>query len=252
MLKELYERLMYLMTVPKCVCCGEKLSFYDRCLCPSCLSEYEAWKGRNCSVCTNLLPYCTCSNYYLKTHYVHKVIKVYRYKSINVDTPQNRVIYALKQSNRSDVFDFLAEELSESITNNLDLTDKEGYVITNVPRRPRAIRKFGYDHAKVLAKRVGKILGIEYRCLLVSRAKKAQKKLYKYDRRRNAKFRYKRKNEIDLSGKTVIIVDDIITTGASVGIAAAMIRALGTKKLIGASVGIAYKDMYDRGRKRIK
>ena len=42
----------------------------------------------------------------------------------------------------------------------------------------------------------------------------------------------------------MIIIDDIVTTGASLGAAAFNIYSLGPKRIYGASVAIAYKDTY--------
>ena len=52
------------------------------------------------------------------------------------------------------------------------------------------------------------------------------------------------KNPPKLVGKKVIIVDDIVTTGASMAHCATLIRALGTKNIVGAEISIAYKDEF--------
>ena len=76
--------------------------------------------------------------------------------------------------------------------------------------------------------------------MLISNAKIEQKTLDQSQRLKNADFRIVK--EIDLSGKEVIIVDDIITSGASIASAAALIRSLGCKNITAAVVAIAYKD----------
>ena len=42
----------------------------------------------------------------------------------------------------------------------------------------------------------------------------------------------------------MIIVDDIITTGASMGMAAVLLKAVGAGRIVAAAVSIAYKDPY--------
>lgn len=245
LIRELVDRFLFLVSVPKCVCCGKALDFEDRGLCKSCRENYEEHKTRNCSRCARTLKECSCSNFYLERHSIRKMAKVYRYTSADTKTPWNALIYSLKQDNRRDVFDFLSDELADSITKILSISgNEERFLITNVPRRAASIREYGYDHAAELARRISHKLNIEYSQLLVSRAKKAQKGMQGEERIRNAVFDYKRGKERSLKGVTVILVDDVVTTGASMGYCASLIRGMGTRKIVGATLSIAYKDSY--------
>ena len=242
-LKNFFDRVLFYLSVPKCVCCMERLDYEDTALCKYCMTIYNEHKKRNCSRCSKKLAYCSCSNYYLSSHGVKSAVKVFRYGNIEQAKPSNCLIYSLKKDNRSDVMSFLADELADAIRNNIDVSNGS-YVITNVPRRRRAIVKFGYDHAKSLAITVSKNLGVEYMDLLVSRSKKSQKSIMREERMRNANFDYKSRKEISLKGKSVILIDDIVTTGASMSVGAMLLKGMGAKRIISASLGIAYKDSY--------
>lgn len=252
-LSELYDKFLFLVSVPKCVKCGELLDFGERVFCTACLADYEDQKQRVCSRCSKKLGLCSCSNAYLEAHYVRRLIKVYRYNSKILELAGNRVIYSLKQDYRRDVFNFLAAELVSAIKASYDIEGKENdYIITNVPRRLASISKYGYDHGWELAKRVSKLLGIKCIRLLVSKAKRAQKEMLGEARMRNPDIHYARFDEGTVRGKKVILIDDVVTTGASMGISAAMIRGLGVKTILGAAISIAYKDSYARPLRRIK
>jgi len=238
--KTIRDRILYYLSVPKCVGCGTRLSINEGPLCNSCLKEYENVKERNCSVCAKRLENCTCSNKYLEAHYVRKLVKVYRYVHRD-DLPSNRLIYSLKRDNRKDVLDFLSDELAAALSNSVNNIDK--CVFVNVPRRRETALKYGIDHAQLLAKSLAKRFSATYYQPIISKTKKAQKKTVGSERIKNAEFKLK-KSAKSLSGKTVIIVDDIVTTGASMGACASLIRALGTKKILGAAVSVAYKDKY--------
>ncbi len=231
------------MSVPTCVCCKERLNYEDRCLCPSCYIKYIDHKQLNCSRCAKVLEECSCTATYLNNHYVKRLAKVFRYKPSKDDLPSNFLIYSLKQDNRRDVFELLTEELVSAIRRMIDTSGKEdGFIVTNVPRRRAAISEFGYDHAEELAKRVGKALGIEYIKTLTSKAKQPQKATRGIERLENLRFGYATNRK--LSGKNIILVDDIVTTGASMGQCATMLRAMGAKRIYGACVAVAFKDMY--------
>ena len=157
------------------------------------------------------------------------------------ELPSNNLIYSLKRDNRNDVLEFLTDELAAAISNSIDSLDN--CVFINVPRRRREVAKYGIDHAKLLAKSLAKRFSAEYYQPLISKSKQAQKKTTGPERIKNAQFAIKRTAK-DLSGKTVIIVDDIVTTGASMGTCATLVRGLSPKKIIGATISIAFKDRY--------
>ena len=235
------ENLLFYITVPKCASCGERLERRDEALCSKCVAEYQNELERNCSLCAKPLGECSCSNEYLDAHYVHKLVKVFRYKR-DAESPSSRMIYSLKRDNRRDVLDFLSEQLAQSISRSVKNPGE--YIFTSVPRRRSAIVKYGIDHAELLAKRTSAKLGAKYKKLLISRAKTEQKKSKNREERlKNADFRLK-KESMDLTGESLILIDDIVTTGASMSAASMNLKAVGAKKIIGASLAIAYKDDY--------
>ena len=236
-----FEKLLFYLSVPKCAFCGEILSIEDMGLCKACKVKYDDAKKKNCSVCSNPLPKCRCTNKYLESHFIHKHVKVFRYRS-GEETPENSLIYKLKRDNRRDIVKFLSEELSDAIKNSVKIDGN--VIITSVPRRKSAKIKYGIDHAEMLGVSVAKILGCSYLKTLKSKAKRAQKKAESPEKRiENANFSTVN-DSLDLTGKTVILVDDIVTTGASMGACAFHLKSIGAKKIISASVATAYKDTY--------
>lgn len=231
-------RLLFLVSVPKCACCGAILREEDGPLCPDCMKEYENVRMINCSACSRVLSRCTCTNRLLDRSYVRKLIKVYRYKPSARLLPSNELIYRLKRNNRRDVVEFLADELAGAIRSGIpDLT---GYMLTSVPRRAKSVVQYGYDHARELARAVARRLSLSYASLLRSGAKKAQKKLSAGERIENAAC-FPRLGA-RLRAKKVILIDDIVTSGASMAAAATALHRLGAQKIVGAAIAIAYKE----------
>lgn len=236
---KLFDKLLFLVSVPKCVGCGERISYGELALCAKCQSAYQQVKDRNCSRCSKILSKCGCSNMFLTSHYTRNVAKVFRYFSHDNNRIENKLIYSLKKDNRSDVVEFLTMELASSISCVVE--NPAECVFVNVPRRKSAVREFGVDHAASLAKSLAKRFGARYENILVSRSKQAQKTKHGLiERYQNINFDYRRR--VDLHNKCVIIVDDIITTGASVGQAAVLLHGLGAKKICAAAVAIAYRE----------
>ena len=237
-IKNIMDRVFFILSVPKCVCCGEKLDYSQKAFCPKCYANFEDLKTRNCSHCSKILSKCSCSNEYLRGHFIKKVIKCFRYRVDSESNPGNSLIYSLKRDNRKDVLSVCADELTKAINNSID--DPKKYIITNVPRRKAAIVEFGIDHSELLAREIANRLGAKYISFLASKNRKEQKSLSREERLQNVKLEVKL--DMDLTGKSVIIVDDIITSGASIGSCAAFLRSMGCKDIVAASLGIAYKD----------
>ncbi len=236
--KEIMDRVLFALSVPKCTCCKSRLKYGEKGLCLDCYAVFEEFKTRNCSRCGRILNRCDCSMDFLESHYIKRVIKCFRYLGREEAAPGNSLIYSLKRDNRSDVLSVCTNELSFAISNSIE--NPERYIFTNVPRRKSAVVEYGIDHSALLAKSLAKHFDAEYLPLLASKSKKEQKSLDKEERFQNADFYIAK--EIDLTGKRVIIIDDIITSGASMAKSAALIRSLGCREIIAASLGIAYKD----------
>lgn len=246
-LNNIFERIIYYLTVPKCICCSEILDFGDKALCKTCLKSYNENKNQRCSVCKNVYSKCSCTNDYLSKRFVKKLLKVYRYRpssSPNEKIPSNELIYHIKRGYRRDIVDFLSDEMVSVIKQNIKY---EKFVITSVPRSRSRIIKYGIDHSRKIAEAIASKLDIEYVSLLKSNSKKAQKKTHGDERFKNISFDYidnidKHKDAI--SGRGIILFDDIVTTGASMGGCSVLLKGLGAKSIIGASLSIAFKDNY--------
>ena len=172
---------------------------------------------------------------------VPKLIKLFRYKPSsdpNERVAANQLIYNIKRVKRRDLLDFISDEMICAINKSIST---DNLVVTNVPRKPGRVLKYGFDHSEEIAKAISVKLGIKYVKLLKSKLKAAQKKLYGDERIRNAKFDYL-KRSADVAGKRVLLIDDIVTTGASMGACAVLIRGLGAREVIGACMGITYRD----------
>ena len=240
--KRIASDIKYDFSVPTRTSCREPLDKGGLPLCRECHKAYTRTLDRQCSLCGRRLSLCSCAGEFLKSHGISGHIKLFRYDNREENRAANSLIYSAKSSARNDNIDFLAGELALAVKFNLQKI--ENAVITSIPRRPGAIRKYGFDHAERLARALALELGIEYIPLLNSGAKRQQKKMSREKRIENASFTLTASP--DLTGKVVLIVDDVVTSGASMSVAAGKIKTLGKRiKIYAVSVALAYRDEFD-------
>ena len=120
----------------------------------------------------------------------------------------------------------------------------EGFdVLTWVPVSPW--RKFtrGYDQVELLAEAVGKELGMEpVRTLRKIRNNRAQSGISGVEKRRaNVLGVYRIENPKAVAGKRILLLDDIITTGATAGECARVLLTAGAKEVHCGCVAMAKK-----------
>lgn len=166
------------------------------------------------------------------------VLYLVNYTPGEKDTVESRLMLNLKDRATGRIVRFTASELASVITEQMlcgwDTCDA---VITWIPRRRSAVINKGFDHMERVAKALSGILGIPCRKLLKRRLFSAeQKTLSGQKRRENAGRSMYISSGTDLTGKTVVIIDDIITSGASIDTATELLARAGAKLVTAVTV----------------
>jgi ComF family protein len=108
-------------------------------------------------------------------------------------------------------------------------------VVTAVPLAwPRLLRR-GYNQAEALARPLATSLGLPYRALLRRRPRPRQSHLTRPERARNVLGAFRARGCLR-PGVRVLLVDDVLTTGATLGAAASALRRAGASAVLAAVV----------------
>lgn len=110
-------------------------------------------------------------------------------------------------------------------------------LITSVPLYKTRERDRGFNQSELFAQEIGHLTGIKYlKVLKKVKNNKIQHELNLSERTQNVKNVYAAANEADLRGKTVIICDDILTTGNTMAECANVLFLAGARQIIGATI----------------
>jgi ComF family protein len=146
--------------------------------------------------------------------------------------PVDRLVCRLKFSRDVSCIEILALELIDAVRR---AGGEQPDIIAPVPlhRSRQFIRNF--NQAELLARRIGKALGTPVRSRLLTRTRRtlAQSGLDAGQRRRNIRgaFACRGRKAIDLGGRRVAIVDDVMTTGATLAECCQTLKAAGATRI---------------------
>lgn len=141
------------------------------------------------------------------------------------------MVYDFKFNGRSYLYKPLGQIMVDSIK-RLELKGIDTIYFIPSHRRKEAIR--GYNQSELLAKYIGKSLNIEvsHNNLIKFRHTEEQNKLDKSHRLNNLKNSFKIKRVEEVKGKSILLIDDIVTTGSTFIECAKVLKTNGAREII--------------------
>jgi len=214
----LYRSLLQLLFPPKCILCSRLLQRGEQDLCRNCRTNSPEYPDRK-----------------EKIQFLDSFTAVWYYEG-NVRRSLIRYKFYNARS--------FAPGYGRALAGNLLQTHPEGFdCITWVP--VSSLRKCtrGYDQVELLAKAVGRELGMQSVPLLKKiRHNRPQSGISGLaNRRANVLGAYREENRQQITGKRILLLDDILTTGATAGECARVLLTAGAKEIHCAALAAARK-----------
>ena len=206
----------------------ENLIFPRVCfICGKKIFEKQTYTCENCS---NILKYMwdekICQ---YKNAYFDKLVSVFQYQGMI----RNKIL-SFKFNNKTYLGKAFAYYISFLLKNENIFFD----LIIPVPIHYKRFFERGYNQSIILAQNISKSFNIkcETKILLKIFNSKAQSLLKLKDRRNNVLNTYKVKNKSKVLGKTILLVDDIFTTGATTNECSKVLKQNGAKSVVVATI----------------
>lgn len=163
------------------------------------------------------------------------MVKAVGYHSDRKQLPE-RLILRCKRTRDGELFRFFASDLQLKLWQALARVGGEDTAcVTYVPRRKSAARESGVDQGRELARAISRSLGLPVIPTLRNGAKVEQKTLNYDMRQANAQASMHLRDEkvaAKIVGRTVVLVDDITTAGATLSAATTLLLQAGAAHVI--------------------
>jgi len=212
-----FSKLAELIFFPSlCEICSSLLeSPHERVICHSCLRSIAAPRSSCCSLCGRFFesigdPHlCSLCSQEPPPFAFHRSFG--RYQGTLKD-----IILLFKYRK----FSILGRELAHLAYSGLR-TKRELFegleIVVSVPLHPKKKRERGFNQAEILAREMAKMLGVEYGkdALVKHKRTPPQTTMRAEERRRNVKGVFSLKKREAVEGRTVLLVDDVFTTGST-------------------------------------
>jgi ComF family protein len=240
------DALVSLFFPADCRTCGQLLSGASRVpICQACLNRFAANWEQCCDICGQLLwgapptdgkePLCQACQQ--KTYAFERARSYGKYEELLV-----QAILLLKWERIEPLAEWFAEELA-------GLTKQEGErlaadVVVPVPLHRDRERQRGYNQAGLISKPLARKLGLPHKAVLLMRTRPRPNKqvLTVEERWESVRGAFATRPGSQVDNKRVLLVDDVMTTGATLDACARALLNSGAKSVLGLTVARAVRN----------
>lgn len=201
-------------------------------LCRACAGSLPRLPDERCPVCALPTPgSATCGACLKKAPHFDATHAVFIYAF-----PVDRLIQALKYSHRLSSAGFLGKVLAQA-----DAAPRADLILP-VPLSPARLAQRGFNQALELARPLARARGLPLQTAAIHRRRDTTPQASLPWKERAKNIRHAFECQIDLTGKTVLIVDDVMTTGATLDELARTLKAHGAARVDNHVLARALKD----------
>ncbi len=217
---------------------SNRVSFADLLFCRQCISCGETlplFSGEDfCADCQKQVKKLEENAFSLAD--VQRVRSVYVY-----DGSPRKALVRFKYNNYAQAGRFMADEISATVKKDKTLMSAD--MVVNVPNGKYATERL-YNQSMFLAKIVARKCGLKFVPNVLKKKSGVKSQLRcrtRLERMENIKSAFSVEKGVDLSGRSVLIIDDITTTGATLNECAKALKKAGAERVFAATAARAGK-----------
>lgn len=226
-LNEWGRRLLGIVIPERCVCCGELVPTGMVC-CDACRETLPVIQPPTCARCGQQKKDCRCTG---RRAVVDRAVAPFYYEN-----SARQAVLHLKRNDQRMRTAFLASMMHTVIRREYDKETIDGIVFVPMTKRAQRIR--GYNQSELLAQELSKQMEIPLYPVLT--------KLYETPPQKTLGLMARSGNVLgvfdvtdrNLRDKTLLLVDDLLTTGMTLQECAKMLKIYGARRVLAVTVAI--------------
>jgi ComF family protein len=221
----------------------EIIDFFLPRFCPSCKTKLSASETFVCLSCLNNIQRASQDRVQLEFNrkfkdqkFISGFISLFVFEK---DKELQQIIHSLKYNGRFLLGTFLGQEAGKNLKDKIQSWEID--LILPIPLHQLKKAERGYNQSFYIAKGLSKQTGISIGKRIIKRRKytQSQTTMNLMERQKNIREAFEVKNKRAIEGKNILLIDDVITTGATIAECGRVLLQSGAAKIYAASVAIA-------------
>lgn len=222
------ETILNILFPRRCPVCGEIVKPAGSLICPPCFQKLSFVKSPVCKKCGKEIVSETME--YCEDCLTHRHTFEYGVALVNYNETARKSMIQIKYYNKREYLDFYGRALARRYEKAIGRMQVDAIVPIPVHRSRR--RKRGFNQSEILAEVMAEYLKLPLEAGMLVRSKRTlpQKELSAVERLKNLSGAF-RAGEIPEGIKSVLLVDDIYTTGSTIEACARVLKCAGIERI---------------------
>ncbi len=218
-----------------CVNCKKQVRYIDAFLCRSCFDKIVLLTGK-CEKCSSTLTGKICNLCSDRKLYIERNIIIAEYSGV-----MKEILHGYKFERKKKLYKMLSQLAINAISGISDGIPGMIDIVIPVPVNRKKRWKRGFNQSALIAEEISKKVNKKFANVLSEKYNfKTQKNLGYRDRFLNILDRYRVKNKKIVEEKNILLVDDVLTTGATVNECARILKSSGAGKVYSLTIAGAH------------
>jgi len=221
----------------RCPVCGDIVQPFGELICPDCVGELSLVRQPVCKKCGKEVEGVSVEYCYDCMRHPRSFEQ--NFALLNYNTAASRSMSAIKYKGRREYLDFYSQAVCRRFAKTIKRISPD--VMVPVPIHSSRRRSRGFNQAELLARQVGRQLQVPVCPAGLKRVKKTlpQKELNQQERLRNLQQAFV-PGVLPKGVGTVLLVDDIYTTGTTMEACTRALKSMGVGKVYGLTLCVGH------------